>query len=717
MRDGGWHLIGLVVSAMLSVASARADSFVVLPRLTAPGEPSALPRDCVGPHQIAVSLATGQSACLSYEASVAGGNGPVAIVQLAPVLPQRATDPAPAGPGSVPLDAWSRLAHAPVAILARIKDEHAGDLDAKAGSKRDVEFAAVALDRLKSRLGVSRIALVGLGALGNLAATLHLTRDDVGCTVMAGAWLSERDRLAETGETFSPAVLRARNDPLAVISRLPPRAPQDAHQPGLVDVVDPADPNTPEAAIAAFADAARAKNVAFSVIALPALTPTADRLQRAMIEAIHCATGQSVADLREALQPPTAIATAPRPPASDPKAPAPKTSDQKTPAPVPPSSPILLQSLETQIQSRERTEHAAQTLQPPPQSTVEPPALMPILPQESAAPLAVLRQSSGLTPYSDPTTFTRGELLAGKSIDAASCAHIPEAVWVTSVGAPDCIRSYYSDVGGKGTRALVFLNGDFTYRGLDGQPTADPDYAHLAPDDLQHVADVRSRDYGGPMIYLARPGTLGSSGNEMQVRHSPREVALVTAALDALKRRHDVTTFDILGHSGGGLLVGALVAERRDIGCAVSSSGVLATNAWTSQRLNLPPSNSGFLYDPIDHIDDIRPGPNFRYILLTDAADATVSAASTQLYLDALAAAHIPYLHITLTASDAAHHDLALAGFRAAIGCAHGLSDAEIRALLTKPPRDRATPPDALPFNAAPALRSTELADRPPTHP
>jgi pimeloyl-ACP methyl ester carboxylesterase len=376
---------------------------------------------------------------------------------------------------------------------------------------------------------------------------------------------------------------------------------------------------------------------------------------------IGCASGESDAAIDASLRAPVPTDEVP--------------SSTRPPAPKPIGDLILPQLEPTSPKSPSPP-------QPAISETAPEIARTPINPQKPppAAPAPIVATAQ---PKPEDATFSRADLLYGKSIDEPTCTAMTFAVWVTSVGAPECIRYYYSDAGGTSPRALLFLNGDFTYRGVDGQPTVDPDYTRLGPADLQRIAEVRSRDYGGPMIYLARPGTLGSSGYELLVRHSPREVALVAAAVSEIKRRHGILTFDLVGHSGGGLLVGALVSQRSDIGCAVTSSGVLATNAWTSQRLNLPQTNSGFLYDPLEHVSEIRPGPGFRYILLTDAADTTVSASSTQLYLDALAAAGVPHTHIELTAADDAHHDLALHGFRAAIGCAHDMTDAEITALLT----------------------------------
>lgn len=513
---------------------------------------------------------------------------------------------------------------------ARFADRITPATPARFSSRIEVTAVSLVLDRLKAEKGYLGFHLVGIGNGGNLAATLAARRDDIGCAVLADASLSERDRLAATGALFVPAELKAANDPIAEIATLPERP--SLH---FVALSDPGDSDTPSAATDAFVRAVTARHVAIDRLNLPGPIASSTIARFARLAAKGCIAGEPAraieAEFATAFAPPT-IPLAPKP----------------------------------QV-------HTARPSVPPFDETFA--ALEPTrLPPETPSPSLLAA----------PTHFSRTDLIFGTPADSVTCAALPYAVWVTSTGSPECIRYYYSEAGGHGDRALVFLNGDFTYRGHDGLAAVDPAYGRIGPADLRRVAETRSRDYGGPMIYLARPGTLGSSGQELSVRHSPREVALVMAAMDEIKRRHGIATFDLVGHSGGGLLVGAMVAERHDIGCAVTSSGVLAARAWSREKLAADPGAVSYLYDPLDHVSAIRPGPDFRYILLTDPADTTVSAASTKLYLDALQKTGVPFTHIDLAAADEAHHDLALHGFRAAIACAHGATDAEIRTLLTR---------------------------------
>src|SRR5207302_7978011 len=90
------------------------------------------------------------------------------------------------------------------------------------------------------------------------------------------------------------------------------------------------------------------------------------------------------------------------------------------------------------------------------------------------------------------------------------------------------------------------------------------------------MADGFSKMAKTTAIYLARIGVEGTSGNHTS-RKTLLELHLMNAALDAIKRRYGFEGFHLVGQSGGSKLVGGLIGLRRDIACAVSGSGPLAT--------------------------------------------------------------------------------------------------------------------------------------------
>ncbi|MCX7362303.1 MAG: molybdate ABC transporter substrate-binding protein [Alphaproteobacteria bacterium] len=100
---------------------------------------------------------------------------------------------------------------------------------------------------------------------------------------------------------------------------------------------------------------------------------------------------------------------------------------------------------------------------------------------------------------------------------------------------------------GPNPNVLVYLSGD-QLAGLKIRGGYEKD----SPDSLRADADRWSRQAGIPYLFLARPGTHGSSGDLAQ-RRRPREGRLVDAALQAFKARYAIGTFHLAGQSGGGM--------------------------------------------------------------------------------------------------------------------------------------------------------------------
>ena len=651
-----------------------------------------------------VTSVPGGPACIRYYFSAVGGQKPKALVLFAADFTQfgangRAQAPADYGalsPASVSaeVDGWSRRYGGPVIILARPGTYGSSGREVmESGTRREIDLIDAALEAIKDRQALEGFHLAGLGEGGNIAATLGIRRSDVGCTVAAFSPLSRRDFLGLTQATVDPILLARLNDPLQALARYRPH--RDLR---MIIMGDSTDRIVPAQVLVAYMAAARDGGLGLVRMILPPAGP--DERARRMVEAgLRCGLGEADRAIFAAVVSRASpyLSSAPQadPPVRAPSSelPGPQVATEamrQAPQPQiqaqgPSRSPVRDPFQPGVIEERQESGPREPAWPPAPQPQVQaalPPLAKLEVPSVPMAPAPV--QAVQPPTAQNQVKFSRADVLAGRTIDEATCQATPFTVWVTNVGSPECIRYYYSAAGGQGARALLFMNGDFTYRGADGQPTVDASYDDIGPKDMQRIADVRSRDYGGPMVYLARPGTLGSSGHELKLRHTPREVALVTAAIAEIKRRHLISTFDVVGQSGGGLLLGALVATRNDIGCAISASGVLATNDWISGRLKQKAAHDGTLYDPIEHVADIRPGPDFRFFVLTDAEDERVPPQSTDLYLKALTAQGIAYRQIGLTSPDPAHHDLALHGIRAAIACAHGALDTEIASLLTK---------------------------------
>ncbi|MBM3556505.1 MAG: hypothetical protein FJX47_13240 [Alphaproteobacteria bacterium] len=108
---------------------------------------------------------------------------------------------------------------------------------------------------------------------------------------------------------------------------------------------------------------------------------------------------------------------------------------------------------------------------------------------------------------------------------------------------------------------------------------------------------------------------------------------LVLAAFDELKARYGVERFAISGFSSGGHLVGALLAKRNDIVCAVAASGVLAVRQriqWRGWVTDI----TGFsdYYDPITQVDRIPSDANRRIFIIGDPRDINAPFVAQESY-------------------------------------------------------------------------------------
>ena len=274
--------------------------------------------------------------------------------------------------------------------------------------------------------------------------------------------------------------------------------------------------------------------------------------------------------------------------------------------------------------------------------------------------------------------FPVDELADGSTSDAAQCATLPMAVWVTVDGKGDCIRAYGAGLKqGPNPNVLVYLSGDrLAGRRILGG------YEKESPDSLQADADRWARQAGTPYLFLARPGTYGSSGDHAQ-RRRPREGRLVDAALQALKDHYAIGTLHLAGQSGGGGLVANMLNVRVDIGCAVASSGAVAVGLRT-QLLNRSKDTTGYSdsYDPVAHVKDIAKRPGLRIFVLSDRGDQTVPFKSQEYYVDELRKQGLAPVHVELNAKAPAHHDLVAFAKPALVLCAQGRTDSEIETAL-----------------------------------
>ena len=287
-------------------------------------------------------------------------------------------------------------------------------------------------------------------------------------------------------------------------------------------------------------------------------------------------------------------------------------------------------------------------------------------------------------PVSDHFPFSERALFDGTTTDEGTCRSLKLSVWVHVDGVGDCVRYYAGRLEpGAHPRAMVFLHGDRiagTRTGNNLQSLAN--YVRTTPADIQRQVDGWAQSVGMPYIFLARPGAYGSSGDHTQ-RRRPREIAVVAAAFDAIAVKHQIARFGLAGQSGGGLLVAALLAYRRDIDCAALSSAA-SSNQKRLELLNRRVDTTGY-HDSVDAsrlVDQIRKDPPPRIFVIGDIRDKTVPHASQLDYLAKLQSAGLSPVRIDGKARDTNFHSLDEHGRMASIMCMNGQTDEQIRERL-----------------------------------
>lgn len=114
-----------------------------------------------------------------------------------------------------------------------------------------------------------------------------------------------------------------------------------------------------------------------------------------------------------------------------------------------------------------------------------------------------------------------------------------------------------------------------------------------------------------PSIYLNRP-CYGQLNMPIQCEHtlwtsarySEKVIASMNKALDQIKVRYGLTSFSVIGYSGGGTIATLLAKRRDDILQLITVAGNLDHEQWTSYFAYLPLSTSLNAVDafPLEHV-------------------------------------------------------------------------------------------------------------------
>ncbi|WP_288410512.1 hypothetical protein [uncultured Herbaspirillum sp.] len=275
--------------------------------------------------------------------------------------------------------------------------------------------------------------------------------------------------------------------------------------------------------------------------------------------------------------------------------------------------------------------------------------------------------------YGPDERFSDTEAMAGSTATPEQCARTSDAVWVSGPGFQECIRYFPSHdfSSGQVERAIVFMAGDV----IIGR-TISSAYSSLTPHILQKRAEQERLRGDTPYLILGRPGTDGSSGDQKR-RRTQYETLVVNAAIDKIKAKYGIRVFGLVGQSGGGGLVAALIAERSDVLCAVPSSGATAVkHRFMSMGMNVDTTGTSAadVWDPVEQISRVHPMPGFRMFATSDLQDSDVGFRSQAYYVNAARQAGLPVIQLIVEASGPAHHQTFGVGNRVVEDCMNGLS-------------------------------------------
>lgn len=302
-----------------------------------------------------------------------------------------------------------------------------------------------------------------------------------------------------------------------------------------------------------------------------------------------------------------------------------------------------------------------------------------------------LHAASAQTPYNEK--YSADDLISGPAaISEAQCAEKPNSVWVR-LGWMNkgCIRYFPSDDVGTNKNLIIYLDGD----NISPQSSASSNltmdqfrarYESNTYASMISYANATAKKLNAAFIFLARPGTYGSTGanhQSLEFRLSRTEPEFINAAIDLIKARYGYERINVVGQSAGGGIVAALLTMgRQDIKCAVMASGassVVHLLRDRNQSVKLVP------FDPLSDVASIKPDPDRWIIAVSDRHDSLVSFASQSDFINEAVRRGHQAIQLEAHSSDThIHHGLRNEGFQATKLCIQNMPIDSIGAQLAK---------------------------------
>lgn len=150
------------------------------------------------------------------------------------------------------------------------------------------------------------------------------------------------------------------------------------------------------------------------------------------------------------------------------------------------------------------------------------------------------------------------------------------------------------------------------------------------------VVDAMSPAQDAAIVFLAPPGTFGSSGSAEMIYHES-SAAVLSSAIDTLKQQTGASRLTLAGASVSGNLVAHILARRSDVDCAIIASAPLDLLAFRAfNHAHRRAYEDEQVSSPMDAVDEIRTAAGQQIRLGFSATDTIVPPRYQRPFYDAL---------------------------------------------------------------------------------
>jgi pimeloyl-ACP methyl ester carboxylesterase len=260
-------------------------------------------------------------------------------------------------------------------------------------------------------------------------------------------------------------------------------------------------------------------------------------------------------------------------------------------------------------------------------------------------------------------------------ISRSECESKQQRLWVIAEGFGECIAYIASSTELSGSTAVIFFEGDF------------PDNA-TAKDEADTIASYqrRSRElserFAVPVLVVARPGVMGSSGSHIKGGQR-QEAAMMYATVDALRKKFSLRQLVLAGQSGGARVAAQLlVLGRTDISCAVLGSGAYDLPTLVgggSVRTNIFGDAPKRYLVPMQAADDVARSSARRVYIIGDPRDTRTPFPQQNAWGEKLQSLGHHAVVLKANGSGPEHHGMSSVALQVAGQCAAGKTESEIR--------------------------------------